>query len=46
MAAAELDQLQNGAGEGIANADAKRTLLRVKQKLEGLDGGEVLASHF
>jgi hypothetical protein len=46
MAAAELDQLQDGAGEGIANADAKRTLLRVKQKLEGLDGGEVLASHF
>ena len=26
-------------GEQLANADAKRTLLRLKQKLEGLEGG-------
>jgi hypothetical protein len=27
------------AGEQLANADAKRTVLRLKQKLEGLEGG-------
>ena len=26
-------------GEQLANADAKRTVLRLKQKLEGLEGG-------
>ncbi|BDA48015.1 Serine-protein kinase ATM [Coccomyxa sp. Obi] len=36
----ELGQPLNEGGDGLANADAKRTLLRVKQKLEGLDGGE------
>lgn len=39
VAGAELDQSLSGSGDQLANADAKRTLLRVKQKLEGLDGG-------
>ena len=29
-----------GAGVNLANADAERTLLRIKQKLEGVEAGE------
>ncbi len=28
------------SSEGAANADANRALLRIKQKLEGVEGGE------
>ena len=29
-----------GTGVNLANADAERTLLRIKQKLEGVEAGE------
>ncbi len=36
-----LEDAAGGRGDTITNADAERVLLRVKQKLEGLEGGAV-----
>ena len=36
---AGLEDAVGGRGDSITNADAERVLLRVKQKLEGLEGG-------
>lgn len=39
LSATGLEDAAGGRGDSITNADAERVLLRVKQKLEGLEGG-------
>lgn len=41
----EVNSMEAGGGgqELVGNADAKRTLLRIKQKLEGMEGGDTAA---
>jgi hypothetical protein len=33
-------------GVNLANADAERTLLRIKQKLEGVEAGQALGARW
>jgi len=41
--AAGLEDAAGSKADSITNADAERVLLRVKQKLEGLEGGMIAA---
>ena len=43
MLAVGLEDAAGGKADSITNADAERVLLRVKQKLEGLEGGMIAA---
>ena len=42
--AAGLQEDAGVRGDSLTNADAERVLLRVKQKLEGLEGGDAALS--
>ena len=39
-----MESLESGLPAGLGNVDAERTLLRVKQKLEGRETGQGLAA--